>query len=157
MSRKEFLDTLSARLTQTLSPEEVAEQVRYYDTYISEKVNNGNTEEEVIARLGDPLLIARTIMDTRGGTNGNEVVYEEPADGGSDRSGYGEDGWTQSEKELQEAQNRIRGGCLLAAVIVVVVVVLVLWLVGSVVSFLLPVLIPVLVIMLIVAYFNQRR
>lgn len=39
------------------------ENVAYYDGYISVQVNIGRTEEEVTAELGDPWVIAQTIID----------------------------------------------------------------------------------------------
>ena len=64
MSRTEFLHALQGRLAETLPREKVEENVRYYDSYIIEEMRKGKTEEEVIKELGDPLLIAKTIMDT---------------------------------------------------------------------------------------------
>lgn len=36
----------------------------YYDNYIQEEVRKGRTEADVIAELGDPWVIARTIIDS---------------------------------------------------------------------------------------------
>ena len=41
----------------------VQENVNYYDGYISDEVTKGKTEEEVTAELGDPWVIAQTVID----------------------------------------------------------------------------------------------
>ena len=63
MRKEEFLEKLRARLSQTMSVQEVTAQVYYYENYIQEQMRNGRSEEEVLAELGDPLLIAKTLMD----------------------------------------------------------------------------------------------
>ena len=59
MRKEEFLEKLRARLSQTMSVQEVTAQVHYYENYIQEQMRNGRSEEEVLAELGDPLLIAK--------------------------------------------------------------------------------------------------
>ena len=86
MNKKEFLDALGKRLSQQLSQEKVAEHIQYYDRYLTEKMMQGMTEEEAVAQLGNPLLIARTIMDTAVEEEEPKVVYEENASGGYQRS-----------------------------------------------------------------------
>ncbi len=59
MRKEEFLEKLRARLSQTMSQQEVTAQIRYYENYIQEQMQNGRSEEEVLTELGDPLLIAK--------------------------------------------------------------------------------------------------
>ena len=61
MRKEEFLEKLRARLSQTMSQQEVTAQIRYYENYIQEQIQNGRSEEEVLTELGDPLLIAKTL------------------------------------------------------------------------------------------------
>lgn len=154
MNKREFLDTLGKRLAQQLSRDKVEEHVRYYDQYLTEKIQQGMTEEEAVAALGDPLLIARTIMDTSGKESASETVYEEKARGGYGRSSV--ENFNDQEKEFQRLQNKGRIGCFVAALVIVVVLILVLRLVGSVLSLILPILIPILVILMVVEYFKKR-
>ena len=66
MSRTEFLRALRQKLLESMSASEADEQVRYYDNYIKKAVQNGQNEREVLAALGDPVLIARTILEAPG-------------------------------------------------------------------------------------------
>ena len=66
MNRTEFLEQLEEALQGEVSPAKLDENLRYYDTYIQTQVRLGRTEEEVLQQLGDPRLIARTIIDVDG-------------------------------------------------------------------------------------------
>ena len=65
MDRNEFVSTLRAVLTGELPASVVEDNVRYYDAYISQEIASGKSEREVMESLGDPRLIARTILDTQ--------------------------------------------------------------------------------------------
>lgn len=153
MRKEEFLEKLRARLSQTMSVQEVTAQIRYYDDYIREQMQRGKSEEEVLAELGDPLLIAKTLMDVQ------ETQQETYTYGRPEPDVYDEQGEQEAEdvqKQLHRMEIKTRGGCLLAAVILILVVAMILWAAGTVLIHLLPVLIPVMVILLIVAYFKQK-
>ncbi len=151
MRKEEFLEKLRARLSQTMSVQEVTAQIRYYENYIQEQMQNGRSEEEVLAELGDPLLIAKTLMDVQEtregyGSGPETTIYDE----------QGEQEADDAQKELHRMEIKTRGGCLLAAIIFVVIMAMILWAAGTVLIHLLPVLIPVMVILLVVAYFKQK-
>lgn len=153
MSKEEFLSTLGKRLAQTLPQDRVAENVRYYDRYIEEQKASGKTEQQVLEELGDPLLIARTIMDTSPeGDNGQ--IYEEPE---SYQRSYGEpEENRRTPRGLHTIHVDGRVGCLIAAIVFVLIAALILWLVGSVLSLILPVLIPVLLVGYLLSLFHKR-
>ena len=150
MRKEEFLEKLRARLSQTMSQQEVAAQIRYYENYIQEQMQNGRSEEEVLAELGDPLLIAKTLMDVQE----TQEEYGRPETNIYEERGGQESG--DAQRELHRMEIKTRGGCLLAAVIFVVVVAMLLWAAGTVLMHLLPILIPVMVALLVVAYFKQK-
>lgn len=152
MRKEEFLEKLRARLSQTMSVQEVTEQIRYYDQYIREQMQSGKTEEEVLEELGEPLLIAKTLMDV-------QENREEDAPFVQDENIYDEQGERETQaaqKELRHMELRTKGGCLLAAIVVVFVAGLLLWAAGTIVAYLLPILIPVLIIVLVITYMKQK-
>lgn len=71
--RTEFLDILKTQLSGQMHEGKIAAHLRYYEDYIQSKVRSGVEEEEVIHQIGDPRLIAKTLLDTDTG----EDVYEE--------------------------------------------------------------------------------
>lgn len=62
MTKNEFLDTLARVLNRELSESEVRSNIRYYEGYIDQQTAGGRSEAEVLRELGDPRLIARTIL-----------------------------------------------------------------------------------------------
>lgn len=66
MTKAEFLDALRMKLAGEVPASEIEHTIRYYDEYISEAVNSGKPEPQVMEELGSPLLIAKTIIDTSG-------------------------------------------------------------------------------------------
>lgn len=62
MTKNEFLDALARVLNRELSESEVRSNISYYADYIDQQTAGGRSEAEVLAELGDPRLIARTIL-----------------------------------------------------------------------------------------------
>ena len=66
MNRQTFIDTLRRALYGRVSDYELADHIRYYEDYIQQEIMKGRSEQEVLGELGDPRLIARTILETSG-------------------------------------------------------------------------------------------
>ncbi len=67
MSRQEFIEKLRMALSGRMPSAAVADNVNYYEDYINMEIRKGRTEEDVPASLGDPRLIAKTIIQTNNG------------------------------------------------------------------------------------------
>lgn len=145
MSKSKFLNGLKEALIGEVSAAEINEQLLYYERYIEEEMKKGKSETEVVEALGDPRLIARTIIETRGaGTSYGESYYEESQPESEERSTNG--------KFYNFQMNGI-----LIAIIVVLVIVGVLSLIFSVLSALAPILIPAILILLVVSYLKKKQ
>lgn len=159
MDRNEFVSTLRAVLTGEVPAQVVEENVRYYNSYISQEIASGKTEEEVLESLGDPRLIARTIIDTQAqkGTWTQDYGSWEAYDSYGSYASAGD----PEEKKGFHAEFRDDGGVdikykrfnfntwygkflLIAAVVLVLA--LMFLIIGGIVAWVLPVLIPVLLI-----------
>ena len=62
MGKIEFLRILQASLAGKVSAKIVNENVSYYEDYINTQIRMGRTEEAIMDQLGDPRLIAKTIV-----------------------------------------------------------------------------------------------
>lgn len=62
MTKNEFLDGLRIALSGEIPNEDIESNIAFYDDYI--KTKSSNNESEVIEQLGDPRLIAKTIIET---------------------------------------------------------------------------------------------
>ena len=150
MSRAEFIEKLQRALAGGLNSSQVAENVRYYREYIDCEVSKGRREGEVIAQLGDPRLIAKSIIEANkraGARYGSNKEYDEEM--ASDTQGWNEDG------QIAQGKRIMLPGWLVM-LIVTVVVILLIGLVTSLLSVFAPVILVGLVVVLIVKVFQSN-
>lgn len=90
MSRYEFISALRAALSGKVPSTTVEDNVQYYEEYIEVQLRQGKSEEEVLAALGDPRLLARTIIEANKYAEGTETYggenYGEVPPAGSGKS-----------------------------------------------------------------------
>lgn len=152
MIREEFLRGLKDALAGQIPPAAVQQNLQYYDDYIRTEISKGRTEQDVMEELGEPRLIARTIIDTTPGAG--EDVYDEyrsenTYDSGSSGS-YREEGQGgfagsyQSQGNIHYYDLSKWYWKVLGIVIVIAVVTLVIAVVSGVLTLIIPVL-PVLI------------
>ena len=80
MDRREFIEKLQRTLAGGLDSVQVAENVRYYQEYIESEIQKGNTEGAVLSQLGDPRLLAKSIIEANkhaGASFGSNQEYDE--------------------------------------------------------------------------------
>lgn len=65
MNRVEFLEGLNEALKGEVDSKEYQETIKYYSDYIEAKMREGLSEEEVVESLGNPRLIAKSILQVR--------------------------------------------------------------------------------------------
>lgn len=73
MTKQEFLDGLRRSLSGGLEAREINEHIQYYSDYIDSRIRAGSSEEEIMSSLGEPRLIAKTLL----GMENVETVTEE--------------------------------------------------------------------------------
>ncbi len=100
MTRDEFLRKLQAELALSVSDGVIENQLRYYQEYINSELARGRSEAEVINELGDPRLLARTIIDAAE-AGGDVVARETPFRYTEDEINYNSD---DEDRQYQGAQ-----------------------------------------------------
>lgn len=154
MTKNEFLNRLREALGNDLAAPVVQENVDYYDQYILDEVKGGKSEEAVIDELGDPWVIARTVIDASEGMQGtgpdSGYAYE------SNNQGYGYD---QQGGYVKRIETSGRGWWKLIVMLLGIIGILlaVVAVIGGIISLVAPILIPVLVIMIIIRGLGRRR
>ncbi len=146
MNKTEFLQQLREALTTDLSSRAVEENIRYYSQYISDEERKGRTEEEILNELGDPWLIAKTIIDTGVSEETNEYSSYGSSEN-NDYQGYGRQSDYDGMK-VYHVDTWWKKALIIVGVIVVIG--LILSLITGVVSLLAPVLVPILIIAIII-------
>ncbi|NBH81325.1 DUF1700 domain-containing protein [bacterium C-53] len=141
MDRQEFLKVLRQTLAGEVSAETVNENLNYYNDYIVTEMRKGRSESEVLQSLGDPRLIAKTIIDTHG-TGNSQAFYA-----------YDEQGTEEVYEERSGRMFRLPGWAMLLLVLVAAFVVV--GAASSVVVSLLPIIVPVACIVYLVKMFRR--
>ena len=154
MTKNEFLQELRQALENDLSGSIVQENVEYYNQYITEEVSKGKSEEEVLSMLGDPWVLARTIIDAQDGTN--------RAEGGkADRETY--TGYNNEQRDTEEENSQSHTFTssawwkkLLWTLVIIMIMIGIFAIITGVVRFFAPILVPLLIIMIIVRILGNR-
>lgn len=146
MYRAEFLDILKTQLSGQMHEGKIAAHLRYYEDYIQSKVRGGTPEEDVIAQLGDPRLIAKTLLDT---DTGEEVYEESRSYSESDTGDYG----NQEEKNWKKKLNL---STWYGKLIVIATAAVVIFLLVSVLAAVLPFLIVLAVVLYLISRWRKH-
>lgn len=162
MGRQEFLDGLRTALSGEVSPAVIRDNLNYYEGYISGEIQKGRSEEDVMGELGDPRLIARTIIDTSGGGQSSyqqagrqSGYYEEESAGASGGTGGDTSRGFRAEfngngfNMRYDKPKRPWFEKALIAVVIILAVFLVISMITGLISFLFPILVPLLIIYII--------
>lgn len=149
MSREEFLTELRKALQGRVSQQTVNDNLRYYEEYILAESHKGKTEAEVIAELGNPRLLAKSIIDAENATAEKSTAKStaEPQSGM-----VGQD---TASGEFSFKKIKIRIWLILAAVFLFVILLIIL--LAQVVAFLLPILLPIVIIFFLVAAISMNK
>lgn len=151
MNKDEFIEKLGQALAGEVPQSVIQENIRYYDNYISGEARNGSREEDVIAAIGDPRLIARTIIDS------TAITEESSSAGGESYTNYGQQSGTASSSTFKtfDLSKWYWKAALIA--IVFVVISLVITIVGGLFSLLAPFIFPIIIIWFIFSLIRGPR
>lgn len=153
MDKREFLEKLTHALAGQVPNSIIEENIRYYKDYLDEQTKNGKTTAQVLEELGDPRLIARSIIEA----NGGEV------------SGFSEDSDTDQSSLYQREEDFRRDGgfktfhfngfwaVLLLIGILFLVLMVVGTLIGGIFLLLRPIIIPLFIIWLVYWVIWKRK
>lgn len=83
MEKMEFLNVLRIHIQGVDDIAFVNDTMNYYENYIETEIRKGKSEEEVINKLGDPRLIAKSILASRSVESETEGYNESMGDEGT--------------------------------------------------------------------------
>lgn len=121
MNKYEFIKNLQDALKGHVSNADFENQISYYENYINDEVNKGKSESEVISELGDPKLIAKTIIDVNGNDNDDNNSYvNSNSDSTNDNNSY----------NSNRRYNSFNLGCGLSSIILLIIILSILQFMG---------------------------
>lgn len=150
MERGEFLEILRNQLAGQMHEGKAAAHVRYYEDYIQSQVRSGRSEEDVLTELGDPRLIAKTLLDTD--TDAGEENYEEYSTYSDSSCGTGCGQQNTGVKRTHKLDLSTWYGKLIVIVIAAAAVLLLITVIGAV----LPFFLVLGVILFLISQFKKR-
>jgi len=77
MTKDDFLSELRSALSGNVSAAVINDNIGYYENFINTEIRKGATEEEVLAGLGNPRLIAKTVIDTADKSDRRNVTADD--------------------------------------------------------------------------------
>ena len=149
MTKAEFLEKLRIELSSGVTPQVLQENLNYYGQYIDDEIRKGRTESEVLAELGDPWILAKTIVDAQR-EESVDVIYD------SDGRTYSGNSSTEESSNIHVWSLDSWWKRLVLILAVVAVIVVIFAVISGIVSLIAPVLIPLLVIILLVRMLRRR-
>lgn len=151
MTKNEFMIKLQEALENDLDASAVRDNVNYYSNYIDDEIRKGRSEEEVLDELGDPWVIAQSVIDMSGQKNATE-------DYGSSYRNAGRS------SERQDSSYNVHSYTigswwqkLLLILGIIGIVLLVVAVIGGIISLVMPIVVPVLVVILLVNFIRRLK
>ena len=155
MTEREFLEALKQALEQDLDEQAVRDNVNYYAQYIHEELQKGRSKQQVLDELGDPWVIARSIIDSPSGQKeSGRGSFQRKTETARNNSGYGEE---PSDEEVLKMQKLLRRKMWMIFIAFILIVICVIAVLTSLIRFFAPVIFFVIVIWLIFSLLDRRR
>ena len=161
MTREEFITQLRLTLQGKVSSEKVQENISYYNEYINGEMQKGKSEAEVLQLLGDPALLAKTIIAADdAGKHQQSTIYDVDEDGHTSKkekrdqtSGFGYSGGGKVHMfRMDKWWHK-----LLLILMVIMILLFVVAVVTGLIRIFAPFVLPIVVIIFVVRIFSRRR
>jgi len=148
MTKQDFLESLRRTLNGNMSPVTVDEHIRFYDGYIISEAAKGKSETEIIAGLGDPRILARTLID----------AAERAGDSYAQRAGESasEEYQTRSSAENTGYLKKVQMPGWLIVLLIIIAALFAVRIIGTIIFALLPYLIPVVIVVYVIKLIRRE-
>ena len=157
MNKKEFLEGLRQALAGEVNPKVIEDNVRYYDQYIGSRTSE--EEERILLELGNPRLIAKTIIETEKATKEKKHIN-------GARESYGYRSTMEDEFRKQDSENHSQTKLYtnltlwqkILLILIIIVFLFVLYFIGRImIGFLIAFAVPIILVLLVFALFKKRN
>lgn len=155
MTKREFLEILRQSLTGEVRSDIIEQNINYYDQYITSQ----SDEVKAINELGDPRLIARTIIETDKAAK-QKGKLNDFQNGYSDYRAQDNDSTDYKNQERQRSNiffTNIKWYHKLAFALAIILIFVIIAFIGSIIiRFLFAFIVPILIILLLISIFRRR-
>lgn len=119
MNKFDFINDLKEKLKGHVSDSVLDAKIEYYENYINDEINKGRNENDVINELGDPKLIAKTIIDLDDNA-GNNIYNDNARSENSDNTN----------RTFNRRYNNFNLGCGLSSILLIIIILTILQFMG---------------------------
>ena len=151
MTKEEFLDGLMKALASTGSQSLIAENIRFYSSYIDDELSKGRSIDEIMEELGEPRLIANSIKVAAGYDDVFVGIDNETYENTASKTYEENENYSDRKDKSFKTYNFSGNSLIIPIIIAIAVLVVIVAVVAAVFSFLAPVLLPVIGVLLLVA------
>lgn len=138
MNKTEYLNTLEKALVGRIDPDKLRDTMSYYNDYFYMEQSKGIKESDIIEKLGEPRLLAKSIITAENESlNNREVDY------------YGTEDESVTSKKIQIP-------FLIVILIIVLMFFAIISLIFKIASVLLPIILPVVILWGIISYIRKH-
>lgn len=120
MKKDEFLSVLRASLEGKIDNGTLTSQLDFYSEYISQNALDGKTEEDVIEEIGDPRLIAKTIISSEHAGRQDDFSYRYQ-DSDINQGVYSDETYEEPRRAKWYNKWMYMGGCLASIIIFLII------------------------------------
>ena len=156
MNKEEFLYKMKDALDGQVSEIIISDNIDYYKNYINSEMLNGKSEIEVLDMLGDPRLLAKTVIEMQENDNNENNTK-------SENNKYNDDNYDDYNQEEDDFSKRADNskihsffglkGCLISILMLFIVFIILRFLLSVAINFA----IPICIIILLVGLFKRIR
>ena len=156
MNKEEFLYKMKDALDGQVSEIIISDNIDYYKNYINNEMLNGKSEIEVLDMLGDPRLLAKTVIEMQENDNNENNTK-------SENNKYNDDNYDDYNQEEDDFSKRANNskihslfglkGCLISILMLFIVFIILRFLLSVAINFA----IPICIIILLVGLFKRIR
>lgn len=156
MTKNEFLAKLKEALENDLDVRTVQDNVAYYRSYIEGEMSKGRSEEAVLDGLGDPWVIAQSVIEMEEHRTGIDIEDDESRKNSRYRTGESA-GQAYTNTKIRTFAADAWWKRLILVLGIIGIVLIVFAVIGGLLSLIMPVLIPILLIVMLVRLLKQMR
>lgn len=160
MNKNEFLDRLRAALEGEVTEAIINENISYYNKYIDDQISRGKSENAVLQELGEPRLIAKTIIDTKSITKTDKTYTysnenQEKSEEKGRKKGFSAEYDQQNGWDIRFGH--IKLNTWYGKAILIILVITLLFVLGNIAIALLPIILPIIIAFLLISYLTRGR
>ena len=138
MNKNDYLSKLRGSLNGKVDASKVEEEINYYNDYIDSKLSNGNTFDDILSELGEPDILAKSIIMANNANASKSKTIN--IDNDTEE--------TDSRFNMSDSF-KSKGKYILSIILLLLIVVLIIAIIAGAISVFLPIIVPCIILWIV--------